>query len=53
MVMNKLFAILFVIYLAGDPTLSMLEVFSDTKEFIVAALLAIIMVPWVVSQFDN
>jgi hypothetical protein len=51
--MNKLFAILFVIYLAGDPTLSLLEVFSDTKEFIVAAVFAIIMVPWVVSQIEN
>jgi hypothetical protein len=53
MVMNKLFAILCVIYLAGDPTLSMLEVFSDTKEYIVAAVLAIIMVPWVVSHLEN
>jgi hypothetical protein len=51
--MNKLFAILFLIYLAGDPTLSMLEVFRDTKEYIVAAVLAIIMVPWVVSHFEN
>ena len=51
--MNKLFAILCVIYLAGDPTLSMLKVFSSTGEYIVAAVFAIIMVPWVVSQFDN
>jgi hypothetical protein len=53
MVMNKLLAIVFLIYLVGDPTLSMLEAFSDTKEFIVAALLAFIMVPWVVSQLEN
>jgi len=53
MVMNKLLGILFLIYLAGDPSLSMLEVFSDTKEFIVAAVLAVIMVPWVVSQIEN
>jgi hypothetical protein len=45
--------ILMMIYLAGDPSLSMLEVFSDTKEFIVAAVLAVIMVPWVVSQIEN
>ena len=51
--MSKLFAIFFLIYLVGDPTLSMLEVFSDTKEFIIAAVLAIIMVPWVVSQLEN
>jgi len=51
--MNKLLAILCVIYLAGDPTLSLLEALSGTKELIVAAVFAIIMVPWVVSQFDN
>ena len=51
--MNKLLAILFVIYLAGDPTLSMLEVFSNAREYIVAAVFAIIMVPWVVSQIEN
>ena len=51
--MNKLLAILCLIYLAGDPTLSMLEVFSETKEFIVAGILAVIMVPWVVSQIEN
>ena len=51
--MNRLLAILFLIYLAGDPTLSMLEVFSDAKEYIVAAVLSIIMVPWVVSQLEN
>jgi len=51
--MNKLLAVFLVIYLLGDPTLSMLEVFSDTKELIVAAVFAIIMVPWVVSQIEN
>ncbi len=53
MVMNKLFAILVAIYLAGDPSLSLLGAFNDTKELIVAAVLAIIMVPWVVSQIEN
>jgi len=53
MVMNKLLAILLLVYFAGDPTLSMLEVFSDMKEFIVAAVLAVVMVPWVVSQLEN
>ncbi|HYQ70666.1 MAG TPA: hypothetical protein VET88_01930 [Gammaproteobacteria bacterium] len=51
--MNKLLAILFAIYVVGDPTLSMLEVFSNTKEYIAAAVFAIIMVPWVVSQIEN
>lgn len=51
--MNKLFAILCLIYFVGDPTLSMLEVFNGTREYIVAAVFAIIMVPWVVSQIEN
>jgi len=51
--MNKLFAIFLVIYFLGDPTLSMLEVFSDTRELVVAAVFAIILVPWVVSQIEN
>ena len=51
--MNKLLAILLAIYLVGDPSLSMLEVFSDTKEFIIAAVFAVIMVPWVVSHLEN
>jgi hypothetical protein len=52
-VMNRLLAILLLIYFAGDPTLSMFEVFSDMKEFIVAAVLAVVMIPWVVSQLEN
>jgi len=51
--MNKPLAILLVVYLAGDPTLSMLEVFSNASEYIVAAVFAIIMVPWVVSHIEN
>lgn len=51
--MNKLLAILFVIYIVGDPSLSLLEIFSESKEFILATVLSIIMVPWVVSQIEN
>ena len=51
--MNKLFAIGAAVYLAGDPNLSMLASFSETKELIVASVLAFIAVPWVVSQIDN
>jgi len=51
--MNKLLIILFVLYLVGDPSLSLLDVFSDAKEYIAAAVFAFLTVPWVVSQFDN
>jgi hypothetical protein len=51
--MHKLFAIGIAIYLAGDPTLSMLSSFSESRELIVASALAFIAVPWVISQIDN
>jgi hypothetical protein len=53
MIMHKLFAICFAIYLAGDPGLSMLSMFNESKEVIVAFALALIAVPWVTSQLDN
>jgi hypothetical protein len=52
-VMHKLFAIGVGIYLVGDPSLSMLSVFNESKEVIVAIALALVAVPWVTSQFDN
>jgi len=51
--MHKLFAICLAIYLAGDPGLSMLSMFNESKEVIVAFALALIAVPWVISQLDN
>ena len=51
--MNKLLAVGAVIYLAGDPGLSMLASFNEMKEVIVASILAFIATPWVVSQIDN
>lgn len=51
--MHKLLAIGFVIYLAGDPSLSMLSMFNESREVIVALALALIAVPWVASQLDN
>ena len=51
--MHKLFAIGVLIYLAGDPSLSMLASLSEAREVIIASVLALIAVPWVVSQIDN
>jgi hypothetical protein len=51
--MHKLFAIGIGIYLAGDPSLSMLSVFAESKELIVAVAIALVFVPWVTSQIDN
>jgi len=51
--MNKLFGIAVVVYLLGDPGLSLIEGISIAKEYIVAITLALVAVPWVTSQFDN
>ena len=51
--MHKVFAIGVLIYLVGDPNLSMLASFSEAREMIVVSALALIAVPWVVSQIDN
>lgn len=51
--MHKLLAIGVTIYLVGDPNLSLLSVFNESKEVIVAFTLALIAVPWVASQIDN
>ena len=51
--MHKLLAIGAAIYLVGDPSLSLLSVFNESKEVIVAFTLALIAVPWVASQIDN
>lgn len=51
--MHRIFAIAVGIYLLGDPSLSMLAAFSEQKDFIVSLMLALVALPWVVSQFDN
>jgi len=51
--MHKIFAIGVLVYLVGDPSLSMLALFSESGELIIASALALIAVPWVVSQIDN
>jgi hypothetical protein len=51
--MHKIFTIGFVVYLVGDPSLSMLAPLSGARELIIASALAFIAVPWVVSQIDN
>ena len=51
--MHRLFGICLAIYLVGDPGLSMLSMFNESKEVVVALALALIAVPWVASQLDN
>ncbi|HUT41275.1 MAG TPA: hypothetical protein VM011_08025 [Gammaproteobacteria bacterium] len=51
--MNKLFGVAVVVYLLGDPGLSLIEGLNISREYIVAIALALVSVPWVTSQFDN
>jgi len=51
--MNRLFGIAVVVYLLGDPGLSLLDGLNIAKEYIVAITVALVTVPWVTSQFDN
>lgn len=51
--MNKLFGIAVVVYLLGDPGLSLIDGLHIAKEYIVAIALALVTIPWVTSQFDN
>jgi len=51
--MNKLFGIAIVVYLLGDPELSLVDGINIAKEYIAAIALALVTIPWVTSQFDN
>ena len=53
MIMHKLYAIGVAIYLAGDPSLSMLSVFAESKEVIASFAIALVITPWVTAQIDN
>lgn len=52
-VMNKVLGLGFVVYLLGDPSLSMLEGLSISGDYIIALMAALITIPWVTAQFDN
>jgi hypothetical protein len=50
--MNKLIGILTVVYLIGDPQMSMLEGLGMTKELIMTTVLMVVSSPWLRAQFD-
>lgn len=50
--MNKLIGILAVVYLIGDPRMSMLQGLGMTKELIMTTVLMVISAPWIRAQFD-
>ena len=51
--MYKWFVALIALYLMGDPGLAYLEQMGGIKEIFIALLLSLVVMPWVVFQFDN
>ena len=51
--MNKVLGLAFVVYILGDPSLSMLEGLAVAKEHVIAVAVALVTIPWVTAQFDN
>jgi len=51
--MYKWFIALMALYLMGDPGLLYLEQVGGMKELFVVLMLSLVVMPWVVSHFDN
>jgi hypothetical protein len=51
--MNKVLGLALVIYLLGDPSLSMLGALRFDVDYIIALIVALITIPWVTSQLEN
>jgi hypothetical protein len=51
--MHKLIIGLMVIFILGDPSLHALAWLGEMKAYIVAAAIALVSMPFVVSQFDG
>ena len=51
--MNKVLGLAFVIYLLGDPSLSMIQGLNISPDYVIALVTALITIPWVTAQIDN
>lgn len=51
--MNKIFIALMVIFFLGDPGMETIAWLGDMKNYVVATALALISMPYVVSQIDG
>lgn len=51
--MYRLFVLLTVLYLLGDPGMTLLSQAGGFKDLVVAFMLALVAIPWVATQFDN
>ncbi len=51
--MNKLIGMVMVVYLFGDPDLSLLEGLGVAKDYLITAVLMLFTAPWIGAQFDS
>ena len=51
--MHKLIIVLMVIFFLGDPSLQTLAWLGEMKTYLVAAAIALVSIPFVVSQLDG
>ena len=51
--MHKFMIVLMMFFFLGDPSLQTLTLLGDMKLYIVAAAIAMVSIPFVVSQFDG
>jgi hypothetical protein len=51
--MNKIIIALLAIYFLGDPDLQYLAWLGDMKIYLVAAVIALVSMPWIASQLDG
>jgi hypothetical protein len=51
--MNKIFIALMVIFFAGDPGMETIAWLGDMQSYFVAAAIALVSMPFVVSQLDG
>ena len=51
--MNKIFIALMVIFFLGDPGMETLAWLGDIRNYVVAAAVALISTPFIISQLDG
>ncbi len=50
--MHRLIGLLMVVYLLGDPGMTMPGGLTDAKEYLLTAVLMLVSAPWIRAQFD-
>jgi len=51
--MNKIFIALMVIFLLGDPGMDTIAWLGDMKNYVIAAAITLLSMPFIVSQLDG